>query len=182
MIPAPEMGERMRSWVKAVCAVVMLGVLLTASRPSRADNPDPAHLMVGGGAWEALRDVLRVGEGDIAYRFSDRWWIFKPHVGLVVAGDGDVLGYGGVLIDLYFGPHVVTTLSSSVGLWAGHGFNLGSRVEFRSGVDAAWRFDDASRLGVGFYHTSNADLTNRNPGSESLLVVYSIPITHWLGR
>ena len=150
-------------------------ILTAAGTPVLADD-DPAHLVVGAGAWEAVRPQLRKGEFDIAYRPAEKLWIFKPHFGVVAAGDGDVYGYGGFLVDLYWGSNVVTTLSTAVGVYGGNGFNLGSHVEFRSGADLAWRFADATRLGVGFYHLSNANLTSRNPGSESLVLLYSYPI------
>lgn len=164
-------------------AAVVAGCLVAAA-PALADDggslnfglKDPSYLWLGAGAWEVDRSNLTAAEGDIAWRPNYNLWIFKPHFGLVGASDGDVLGYGGLLVDFHVVPHVVATASSSVGVWGGGGFDLGSRVEFRSGLDLAWQFNNASRLGVGFYHTSNADLTRRNPGSESALLTYAIPI------
>ena len=59
----------------------------------------------------------------------------------------------------------------------GGGKNLGSNVEFRTGAELAWRFDDRSRLGVALHHISNAGLTQRNPGTETIMLNYSIPLT-----
>jgi hypothetical protein len=70
----------------------------------------------------------------------------------------------------------VITPSFAVGGYGGHGYRLGDHVEFRSGGDFAWRFDDASRVAVGIYHISNGGLTQRNPGSESLLLEYFYPL------
>jgi hypothetical protein len=36
--------------------------------------------------------------------------------------------------------------------------------------------NDNSRVGFSFHHVSNAGLDDRNPGEESLLFIYSIPI------
>ena len=141
---------------------------------------DPTYVMIGVGGWEVARDTLRKPEVDIVLRPAHHLWILKPEIGLTVAGDGDVLAYAGPMVDYYFTPSIVGTISTSVGVWTGSGFNLGSRIEFHSGGEIAYRFDDASRLGFGIFHTSNADITKRNPGSESLLVEYSIPIR--LGR
>ena len=33
-----------------------------------------------------------------------------------------------------------------------------------------------SRLGVAISHMSNAGLTKRNPGAQSLLLMYSVPL------
>jgi hypothetical protein len=58
----------------------------------------------------------------------------------------------------------------------GAGKDLGSHLEFKTGLELAYRFDDMSRIGIAFDHISNAGLTKRNPGTESLLLTYSIPI------
>ena len=57
----------------------------------------------------------------------------------------------------------------------GSGTNLGSWWEFRTGAELAYRFANLSRLGVAVHHVSNAGLTKRNPGEQSILVMYSIP-------
>lgn len=168
----------MRRLLQAFVAAVTL--LAIGIPPALAE--DPGYIVIGGGTWQTLRDQDRTAEFDIAYRSPYRLWIFKPHFGALVAKDGDVYGYGGLLTDIYWGPHFVTTLSTAVGIYGGNGFDLGSHVEFRSGIDLAWRFDNSSRLGVGFYHISNAGLTSRNPGSESLLLQYSLPVSWLLGK
>ena len=48
----------------------------------------------------------------------------------------------------------------------GDGKDLGHAIEFRSGIEVAYRFDDYSRLGLSFTHISNAGLDERNPGVE----------------
>jgi hypothetical protein len=161
--------------VKALLLVSGMGLTVMAV-PAQA--ADPSYLTIGAGTWETLRNTPRKPEFDIAYRSDYKLWVFKPMVGALVAGDGDFYGYGGLRLDVYFGPHVVSTLSTAVGLYGGNGYDLGSAVEFRSGIDLAWRFNDASRLGLGFYHMSNAGIdSHRNPGSESALLTYSLPIT-----
>lgn len=137
---------------------------------------DPSYLVVGAGSWEIFRDAAHAGEFDIAYRPNTTWWIFKPHVGFVGVTDGDYYGYAGLLTDIPLGQHIVLTPSIAIGGYGGHGYWLGSHVEFRSGGDIAWRFSDASRLGLGIYHISNAGISRRNPGSESAIVEYSIPL------
>lgn len=172
----------MRHWVRFCAVTVGLGLGFAAAAPAMAEDGfdfglhDPTYLMVGVGGWEIARDDLRKPELDLVLRPAHHWWVIKPELGVTVAGDGDVLAFAGPLVDFYLTKSVVATVSTSVGVWTGSGFNLGSRIEFHSGGEVAWRFDDASRLGLGIFHTSNADITKRNPGSESLLVEYSIPI------
>lgn len=46
----------------------------------------------------------------------------------------------------------------------------------------AYRFDDRSRLGLEFYHLSNAGLDKHNPGTEILLAKYSVPFGKLTGN
>jgi hypothetical protein len=52
----------------------------------------------------------------------------------------------------------------------GDGKDLGGSLEFRSGLEATYRPNDTVRVGVGFYHLSNAGLHEVNPGVNSLLL------------
>ncbi|HXP98130.1 MAG TPA: acyloxyacyl hydrolase [Telmatospirillum sp.] len=137
---------------------------------------DPSYLTIGAGSWETFRDHAHATELNVSYRSNIEWWIFKPHAGVTVATDGDYFGYAGILTDVYLGKHIVLSPNFAVGGYGGHGYRLGSHVEFRSGGDVAWRFEDTSRLGLGVYHISNAGLTQRNPGEESFLLEYFYPL------
>ena len=39
-----------------------------------------------------------------------------------------------------------------------------------------YRFKNNARLGVGIFHISNADSGKKNPGSETLVLKYQIPM------
>ena len=91
--------------------------------------------------------------------------------------DGAFYGYGGFGVDINFGPNLVLTPNVAGGYFArGSGTDLGSWWEFRTGAELAWRFEDMSRLGVAVHHISNAGLTKRNPGEQSVLLMYSVPL------
>ena len=53
----------------------------------------------------------------------------------------------------------------------GNGIDLGSWWEFRSGAELDYRFANRSRLGVAVHHMSNAGLTQRNAGEESVTLL-----------
>ena len=59
--------------------------------------------------------------------------------------------------------------------YKGSGKDLGSVVEFKTGGEFAYRFDDHSRLGLQFDHISNAGIGKHNPGTESLVLFWSFP-------
>jgi len=111
------------------------------------------------------------------YRFGTGFYFIKPLVGLMVTTRGSTYAYGGLRADFIFYRHYVLMPSAAVGYYnRGNGKDLGSHVEFKTGVEFAYRFDGGSRLGLAFDHISNAGLTKVNPGTENLLVVYSLPI------
>ncbi|HIJ37948.1 MAG TPA: acyloxyacyl hydrolase [Rhodospirillaceae bacterium] len=155
-------------------ALLVLGFFLSCIAPAWADDPD--YLWIGAGSWETLRSNYRKPEIDLAYHSDAQFLIFKPHIGLLAAQDGDYFGYVGVLTDIDLTDQLVATLTAAIGGYGGHGFNLGSQFEFRTGGELAWRFADQSRLGLGFYHLSNAGINSHNGGSESLLLSYSLPL------
>ena len=175
----------MTGWARLSLMAMMLGVAaMAAAQPARAGDTggsgfalhDPTYLTLGVGGWEFDRENLAKPQFDMVLRPAHNLWIIKPQAGVEVAGDGDVVAFAGPLIEYYFTPHLVGSISSSLATWFGPGFNLGSRLEFHSSGEVAWRMEDESRLGIAFWHTSNADLTKRNPGSDSLIVSYAIPI------
>jgi hypothetical protein len=59
---------------------------------------------------------------------------------------------------------------------------MGSFIEFRSTVEAGYKFDDASRLTVAYGHISNAGLTSVNHGAEILTLYYHIPVDKIFGK
>ena len=60
--------------------------------------------------------------------------------------------------------------------------DLGHELEFRSQIEFAYRFDNRSRLGVAVSHYSNASIGDENPGTESAILYYSIPLNVILGE
>jgi hypothetical protein len=86
--------------------------------------------------------------------------------------------YGGINFDLFPTEHLVIAPGFSAGWYnQGDGKKLGFPIEFRSGVEISWQLKDQGRVGLCFYHISNAGLGTRNPGSESIVFLYDIPIT-----
>src|SRR3546814_8920873 len=93
--------------------------------------------------------------------------------GAMVVSHGEMYGYAGVLVDIYFGRRWVLTPSFAPGLyWKGNSDDpkdLGNTIEFRSQLELSYRFDDRSRLGIGFNHMSNASLGDRSEEHTSEL-------------
>ncbi|HKX06746.1 MAG TPA: acyloxyacyl hydrolase [Stellaceae bacterium] len=162
---------------RAAIAAVMLGFFVSFALAPRASGAeDPNYIAVGAGVYDVLHD-FKAAQGRLEFRFADRFLFIKPMVGVLFTSKGSVMGYGGIRIDLYLGPHIVITPNAAVGgFYRGNGKNLGSTIEFKTGGEFAWRFDDHSRLGLAFDHISNAGIGKRNPGTESLILFWSFPI------
>lgn len=147
----------------------------TLAEPSHAD--DPSFLAVGAGYYDPLHDA-DAAEFRLEYRSRYRWWLFKPFAGVTATTNPAAFAYGGVLTDFYFGNRIVVTPSVAAGPYLrGNGKDLGHVFEIRSGLEIAYRFNDRSRIGLIFYHISNAGLgDDKNPGAEALSLTYSIPL------
>ncbi len=167
----------MRLRLLGVLVGVFLGALVSSGVMMRsAAAQDPALLAIGAGVFD-FDDDETAGAVSAEYLFSDRLWLLRPLAGVMATFDGAVYAYGGFGLDLVFGGRWAVTPSLAAGLYGeGGGKDLGSVVEFRSGVQIAYRFDDDSRLGLLFHHISNAGLDDRNPGANTLMLTYSIPI------
>ena len=164
----------MRVWRGSAAAALAL-TLVAPSGAARADGPDLVAL--GLGAYDVAQGDSEV-QFRVEYRFAYSFlWIIKPMVGALATTDRTFFGYAGIRIELPLGDHVVLMGDTAAGYWHhGNGLDLGSPLEFKSGVELAYRFSDASRLGIAFDHISNAGVAKLNPGVGSLLLVYSYPL------
>ena len=153
---------------------VALGLVLAVAAPVWAD--DPSFLALSAGGYD-VNDNESAAEARIEFRWNRKFLGFKPMIGLMGNSKGGVYGYGGVNLDVFLGPRWVMTHNFAMGGYRrGASKDLGNVLEFRSGLELAYRFDDRARLGVAFQHISNASISANNPGTESLVLTYSIPI------
>lgn len=153
--------------------------LAAASLPSvpvHAD--DPAFLTVGAGWFDFNRQKDDGVEFRVDLRSDYKLWIFKPFLTAAGVSNGMTFIGGGLLVDVYFGNRIVVTPSFAPTWWRGKtdDLDLGYGLEFRSQIEFAYRFDDRSRLGIAVSHSSNASLGDTNPGTETLMLNYSVPL------
>jgi hypothetical protein len=180
--------NRTNGRLRAAAAGLIFGYLaIAAAGPAAAQitfgSPgDPPRIALGGGVFNILVDTKKAhsaatGMALSEYRFGDAWWIIAPFLGVLGDGQGAFYGCVGFGFDIHLPYHLIVTPSTAVGYFEpGHGINLGSAVEFRSGIELAYRFADNRRLGIGFYHMSNAGLGKQNPGQEMLTVMLTAPL------
>jgi len=100
-----------------------------------------------------------------------------PVTGAMANSQGTLYVYGGFRFNFPLGKRWAVIPSWATGLYypgGDGGKDLGGVVEFRSGIELAYRLGGRSRLGVSLYHLSNGGLYEFNPGTESLILSYSV--------
>lgn len=111
------------------------------------------------------------------YRGDYLWHGLRPIIGASIDEEGGLYGYGGLNYDLFLSDHWVLTPNFAVGAYhQGDSKDLGHALEFRSGLELGYEFDNKSRLSTTFNHISNASLGDKNPGAESWMLLYSHPV------
>jgi lipid A 3-O-deacylase len=161
-----------------------LGLAASALPATRAHADDPTFLTVGAGWFDFNRQKDDGAEVRVDLRSDYKLWIFKPFLTAAGVSNGMTFFGGGVLVDIYFGNRFVVTPSFAPTWWRGKTdeLDLGHGLEFRSQIEFAYRFDDRSRLGLAVSHSSNASIGDTNPGTETLMLNYSVPLGGWFGR
>lgn len=161
-------------WLTATALAMLVG-----ARASAGDDPSFIAFHVGG---YDVNDNESAGQLNIEFRSGWDDWYVKPFGGVMATTDAALYGYAGIMLDVYFGRRIVFTPNFAVGLYSdGDGKDLGSVIEFRSGVELAYRFDNRTRLGVAFHHISNASIEDINPGTKTLTLVLSLPLNNLFG-
>ena len=105
--------------------------------------------------------------------------LIKPFAGFLGTNENAYYAYGGFGIDGYYGQkkNFIMTPSLACGYYKdGNEIKAGNPLEFYIGIDIFYRFKNNARVGVGIFHISNADSGKKNPGSETLVLKYQIPI------
>lgn len=155
--------------------ILMLGLVVPTARGQSHDTT-PGGWAFSLGAFDII-DSDKATELGAEYRFEPfRFWRLdlKPVLGVAATSEGNYWGYGGFRWDIPAGERWITTLGFAVAAYEdGDGKNLGGVVEFRSSIDLAYRLKGGSRVGLSFYHLSNARIYDLNPGSESLILTWS---------
>lgn len=152
--------------------LLTLAVLLVLATPAIAQDGSDRYA-ISAGVFNVF-ETTHSEELGFEVRFGPRAFGLKPVIGVTVNSDEGGYVLAGLRRDFDAGNRWVVTPHFGITLFdEGDGKDLGHAVEFRSGLEVSYRLDDRSRLGLSFYHLSNAGLDEINPGSESLVLVYS---------
>lgn len=139
---------------------------------------EPSLLSFGGGIFEVVRNNSnQTAEFRLEYKPGVSWYTLRPLVGFMMTIRGATYLYAGAGFDwvykmLFFSPNFAAGWYNK-----GGGKDLGYPLEFRSGVEGGFRFPNCSRIGAHFYHISNASIGHKNPGEESLVFFFAVPLS-----
>lgn len=152
--------------------LLIFALLLVPAAPSAAESPGWA---VSFGLFDIGQSEKATEAGIELHLASRRVWRFDlvPTFAITANEDGAFWGTAGFRLDVPLGEKWVLTPNFGTLLYEqGDSKDLGHVIEFRSGIEIARRLGDG-RLGVCLYHLSNASISSHNPGSESLVLVWS---------
>jgi lipid A 3-O-deacylase len=139
----------------------------------------PATAEPGWGLSLGLTDVTRhheALEGVVEHYFSEFSRLrLQPLAGAAVTADGAYYAFVGLRRPISIERWQLVPSFSVAGYEQGDGKNLGGTLEFRSGLDLMYELRAGARIGVGFYHLSNARIYKVNPGTNSLLIRLVLP-------
>lgn len=147
------------------------------SSPAKRKNDDaPSHLMIGPGLFNVDKSHIRYMY-QLEYRWEPHCHHVRPLISYFANTDSSFYICGGVGYDIFIGKRFVITPSFAPGWYhQGDGRRLGFPLNFRSSIEAAVVLGNKGRIGAQFFHISNARLLLRNPGADSLVFYYAIPV------
>lgn len=138
-----------------------------------------ADLSLNLGQFNALRSQDQAFQYGAEIRFDDIGYGVRPIIGGFGTSDSSAYGYVGLNWDVELMPKQLYLIPNfAAGAYhEGDGKDLGGALEFRSGIELAYQFTNGHRLGVALNHLSNASIYDKNPGTESVIATYSLPIS-----
>lgn len=173
-----KLGQIMAAGTIAL-ALAMPAMAQDRSAGGAASNMVRAsYAALGLGAFD-VGDDDNTFEGRLEWQGPRAWWVLSPLVGFMATGDGAVYGYAGAAADFWITPKLAFVPSLAAGLYGdgNDGKDLGHVVEFRSQAELRYSLDWGGRIGIAFSHMSNAGLDDRNPGANSLVLTYGVPLS-----
>lgn len=142
-----------------------------------AQEQAPARFALSGGDVQFQENSIGT-EAYLRYDFGRMYGPFQPVAGLSVTDDGDAwVGIGATWTAQFADERAYLQLHLMPGLYAqGDGPDLGSPIEFRSGIEIGYQTPKGVRIGLSYDHRSNAGIDSVNPGLETVQLRVSFPL------
>ena len=146
--------------------ILLSSPVLAANRPS---------LLIEAGTSNIFRQSVKPLAIQLEYRSNKIYHWLQPMGGIWGDAKNAAFVYTGVYHDFSIGTHFIISPSVSIGLYRqGNGRYLGGPFEFQSGINVMYKLPNDDEFGISLRHISNAHLYSHNPGTETLMGVYSL--------
>lgn len=172
-------SRRLGSFLSA-CSLIMGASAATAAPSHTQYTTNQPYVTFHAGQFDFLDDTHDAFEFGAEFRLKPWEYGVRPTLGVTMNTDGGFYAFGGVNWEVPLLPNQLYVIPNfMVGAYgdSNDGKDLGGLIEFRSGIELAYQFENLHRVGVAVNHISNAGIYDRNPGAESILVNYSVPIS-----
>lgn len=170
--------------LSAACLIACVGVI--AVEPAEAQSSDRVALdevSLRAGVFDIQGNGRPIESGvaltwsEIEFERFSRTWRVWPEAGFLLTADRSTYLYFGYRMNLDIGERWTIRPMLSVGLYDDQeGKDLGGALHFRSGIELGYRIDRWRRLAAEVYHLSNGGFSRPNPGSESVVLTYSVAL------
>jgi len=141
-----------------------------------ARSEEPRSLAFSGGVSNFNKSEKRIEIGG-EFRAPIRVWGLAVAAGLTLNDDKSVWVFGGLRRDFSLGGPWIITPAFAITLYEqGDGKDLGGPLEFRSALEIGHEWPNRKRLAFAIYHLSNAGIYDHNPGMNSLILTFSLPL------
>ncbi len=165
-----------------ISTTAVLGTPAQAAGPASVNGVHEIHTSAG--RFNVLNhDLLPEVGWEVSFAPRKLHWLprwvpeLAPAVGGMATSNGSLYAYAGFRWEVPLGETGTWRLTPqwATGLYytPPGGRSLGGPLNFRSGIELSRRVGERGRLGLVFYHLSNSDIYERNPGSESLVLTYT---------
>lgn len=171
--------------VRGLAAVLMALAIVVCGSPVMAGDKDLLIFMAGQSDIDDYDEETFEGRVEFTSHYTDfaappYFGGFGPMLGFMASGKGSVFGYGGVYADFLFGDHfVIRPEVGGGGFVQGRAKALGGVFQFHAAITSAFVFDNEARIGITLTHISNASIHDSNPGLDSGLFTYAMPVGPW---
>ena len=168
---------------KVIVSCLYLALTLALTHSSASANEDMRDIPMLNftlgqvGVTEDIDDSLRFG---VEYRMrSFSRWKLIPAIGYAHALNDANFFYADLRHDFWLNDRWVFIPSFGLGTFDdSEELRLGNDLEFRSGIEIAYRFRDQYRVGLALFHLSNGGLSDENPGTEALVLSICLPLSN----
>ncbi len=172
------MRQRPRKTYSNITVILIIGLCLSGVLvvPDVGRAQEPRSIAFSAGAFNFNKSPT-VFEAGIEYRHPIDVWKLAVAGGLTANVDGAFYLFGGLRRDFRLGGPWLITPAFGIALYEkGDSKDLGGTLEFRSALELGHQWPNLHRVAFGIYHLSNAGIHDLNPGSNSLIVTYSLPL------